>query len=180
MLHKARYFFIMLATSTFLIACSNESIEGTSLEETSAEITEVESKSTENQEVAETTSATEETEQTETKETAEADNTEASESNTETEPAATETEEPSEQDAMQAAYQDAVDQFIATTRLNIEEHTFSFEETNEYINILVYEKTEDEQAHTPLVGKYRYMFDTGEIFIQDYLTGDYIPYEETE
>lgn len=74
----------------------------------------------------------------------------------------------------------AVDRLLAETGLDIEQYTFIFEESEEYIQIIIREKQEDDQAHAPLVGTYRYIPETSEILAQDYLTGAFIPIDEIE
>lgn len=179
MLYKARFFFITFIASVFLMACSTDTIKDTATETTSEESTEVNANtnSITNNESTGTHSTTENTETTE-----DTENNNKSENKTETKAATAIAEDSSEQETDNSAYQDAVDQFIATTGLNIEEYTFSFGETAEYIEISVYEKPaeDEEQAHTPLVGNYRYMIDTAEIMVQDYLTDAYIPFEQAE
>ncbi|HLR92150.1 MAG TPA: hypothetical protein VK048_03740 [Atopostipes sp.] len=179
MLYKARFFFVTMVASLFLMACHVDTIEDTVIESATEETTEVNA-DTNSTEHTETHSTTEEA-----KSTAPSENNEANtnaEQETKTKTATATAENPSEQETANFTYQDAVNQFIAATGLNIEEYTFTFAETAEYIEISVYEKpTEGEdQAHTPLVGNYRYMMDTAEILVQDYLTGAFIPFEEAE
>ena len=180
MLHKARLFLSTVAVTLFLVACNDAPIEETSTEEESTETTEVqtdnESEVTE-AETAKTTSSTEETETETAEETTEETAEVKSETNVE---ANSSVEEDSSDVLLESIDQAAIDQFVATTGLNIEDYTFSFETTDEFVEITVYEKQDDEQAHTPLAGIYRYMLDSEEILIQDYLTGAFIPYEEVE
>lgn len=180
MLHKARLFLSTVAVTLFLVACNDAPIEETSTEEGSTETTEVqtdnESETTE-AETAETTSSTEETETETAEETTEETAEVKSETNVE---ANSSVEEDSSDVLLESIDQAAIDQFVATTGLNIENYTFSFETTDEFVEITVYEKQENEQAHTPLAGIYRYMLDSEDILIQDYLTGAFIPYEEAE
>jgi hypothetical protein len=180
MLHKARLFLSTVAVTLFLVACNDAPIEETSTEEGSTETTEVqtdnESEVTE-AETAETTSSTEEIETETAEETTEETAEVKSETNVE---ANSSVEEDSSDVLLESIDQAAIDQFVATTGLNIENYTFSFETTDEFVEITVYEKQENEQAHTPLAGIYRYMLDSEDILIQDYLTGAFIPYEEAE
>lgn len=181
MLHKARLFLSTVAVTLFLVACNDAPIEETSTEEGSTETTEIqidnESEVTE-AETAETTSSTEEIETEPVEEETTEEATEVkSETNVEVNSSV---EEDSSDVLLESIDQAAIDQFVATTGLNIEDYTFSFETTDEFVEITVYEKQEDEQAHTPLAGVYRYMLDSEEILIQDYLTGAFIPYEEVE
>lgn len=174
MLHKTRLFLSTIALTIFLVACNDVPNEETSTEEASTETTEIqtnnESETIEN-DTAEETTPTEEIETEE--ETVEV----KSETNVKENSS---TEEDSSDVLLESVDQAAIDQFVATTGLNIEDYTFSFETTDEFVEITVYEKTEEDQARTPLVGTYRYMLDSEEILIQDYLTGAFIPYEEVE
>lgn len=190
MLHKARLFFSSLAISLFLVACTDAPAEEATnvdiLEETTKTQTaqesetqeEVETKaeaSEENSTNKEVEDETEDkTEDETTEDTAEAESKSSVEANSST------TENDSEAAVLESIDQAAIDQFVATTGLNVEDYTFSFETADQYVEMTVYEKQEDEQLHTPLAGIYRYMLDSEEILVQDYLTGAFIPYEEAE
>lgn len=183
MLHKARLFFSTVAISLFLVACTDVPAEETTdvdvLEETTETQTSQESEALE----AETEKETETSEESSTNEEAENETTEdtaEAESNSSVEANSSAVENESEDAVLESIDQAAIDQFVATTGLNIEDYTFSFEATDQYVEITVYEKQEDEQAHTPLSGIYRHMLDSEEILVQDYLTGAFIPYEEAE
>lgn len=67
----------------------------------------------------------------------------------------------------------ALKKLLGVTELDKEAYRFSFEQTDEYIQVEVREK-KDEVA--PLEGIYRYMIETEEILFSDYLTGDFVPY----
>lgn len=75
----------------------------------------------------------------------------------------------------------ALNRLLAVTHLESEGYSYSFTETDavEYIQIDVREIKED-CDHEPLEGAYRYMIKTEELFVRDYLTGDFIPYVGTE
>lgn len=83
-------------------------------------------------------------------------------------------EEPLATDAVDPVYQMALQRLIDVTDLNKEDYSFSFSATEEFIEIETREKV-DEIA--PLQGIYRYMLDTDEILHSDYLTGEFIPFE---
>ena len=83
-------------------------------------------------------------------------------------------EEPLAADAVDPVYQMALQRLIDVTDLNKEDYSFSFSATEEFIEIETREKV-DEIA--PLQGIYRYMLDTDEILHSDYLTGEFIPFE---
>ena len=184
MLHKARLFFSAIAISLFLVACTDIPSEETSNVDIPKETTETQDKEevetpeveTETSEENSTNeeSESEEVEDIEDADTAETDSNSSSEDNSLTEDNDLDTE------TLESIDQEAVDQFVATTGLNIEDYAFSFETTDEYVEITVYEKQEDDQTHTPLAGIYHYMLDSKEILVQDYLTGAFIPYEEAE
>ena len=170
MLHKARLVFALSAT-LFLAACMDGPIEveDASTDTTLAEITEVQTNS--NVEEVEESGATSEDEDVE-------DSTGPSEDTEETVDLVI-NEDTSNVEQLDSNFQTAIEKIISITGIDLENSSFSVEESEEYMEISVYEKTE-EQAHTPLQGKYRYMFDSGEILVQDYLTGAYIPYDELE
>ena len=79
---------------------------------------------------------------------------------------------------IEAIEQTAIDQLVEETDIDLENYVFLFETTEEYVEITVLEQTEAEA--TPLVGIYRYMIETKEILANDYLTGEFIPYEKTK
>ena len=170
MLHKARLFFALSGT-LFLAACMDGPIEveDASTDTTLAEITEVQTNS--NVEEVEESGTTSEDEDVEGS-TGPSEETEDSE-NLEN------TEDASSVEQLDSNFQTAIEKIISITGIDLENSSFSVEESEEYMEISVYEKTE-EQAHTPLQGKYRYMFDSGEILVQDYLTGAYIPIEDLD
>lgn len=75
--------------------------------------------------------------------------------------------------------QSAIEGVLAVTGLDIEAHTYNVTDTTEdYIQVEIYEKTEDE--HTTRVGTYRYFPETEAVQVNDYLTGEFIPYKTIE
>ncbi len=76
----------------------------------------------------------------------------------------------------------ALDKLIVETHLEKEGYSYLFlaVDPSSFVEIEVMEKTNKEVNHMPLEGVYRYLIDTEEILIRDYLTGDFIPYEKTE
>lgn len=67
----------------------------------------------------------------------------------------------------------ALQELIQVTEFDKESYSFTFEQTDEYVQVEVREKEEDV---APLVGIYRYMLENGEILYSDYLTGDFVPF----
>lgn len=75
----------------------------------------------------------------------------------------------------------ALNQLLLETHLEKEAYSYYFNETDslDFIEIEVREIQEDSE-HAPLEGVYRYIIETEEIVMRDYLTGDFIPYVITE
>ena len=142
---------------------TNEEVtKQTATEETSSTEENIENNETseETEETTETTE-TEETEETEDSETAEQPSKEVKET----------------QDNINPLNQKAIEEILEVTDLTIDEYTYRVaDETEEYVEIEIYEKTE--QENMPREGVYRYFPETGEILVNDYLTGEYIPYED--
>lgn len=168
MLHKARLLFALSGT-LFLAACMDGPTEDESLGATLTDTTEVQADSdTEEVEKSEATSEVEDVE-----------NNNGSNEETEDSESLENTEDASSIEQLDSDFQTAIDKIVAMTSIDIEDSSFSVEESEEYMEISVYEKTE-EQSHSPLQGKYRYIFSSEEILAQDYLTGAFIPYGELE
>lgn len=76
----------------------------------------------------------------------------------------------------------ALNKLIAETHLEKEGYSYLFSavDSSSFVEIEVMEKTNKEVSHVPLDGVYRYLIDTEEILVRDYLTGDFVPYEKTE
>lgn len=74
----------------------------------------------------------------------------------------------------------ALQVLIDKTHLDKEGYSYSFQNTNakDFIEIEVRESVDAEDEHMTREGTYRYVFATDEILVQDYLTGDFIPYEQ--
>lgn len=171
MLHKARLL-IALSGTLFLAACVDGPTEDLSMEAKSVEITDVHTDANdEDTEEIVTTSETEE--EAEEDETVGSTDSIDETANLEAVESALTVEE------LDTNYQVAIKQIIKKSNLDAEAFSFAIEETEEHVEITVYEKTE-EQAHSPQQGRYRYIFDSGEILGQDYLTGAFIPFEELE
>src|SRR5699024_3516196 len=141
MLHKARLFFSTMAISLFLVACTDVPAEETSnvdiLEETPEAQTDTNQESETSEvetETSEEIPTNEEDKNEPTEDTAEA------ESNSSVEANSSAAENESEAELLESIDQAAIDQFVTTTGLNIEDYTFSFETTDEYVEITVYEK----------------------------------------
>lgn len=75
----------------------------------------------------------------------------------------------------------ALDHLLLEAQLEKEDYSFYFVETDssDYIEIEVREIQEDDE-HASLEGSYRYMLESGELLMRDYLTGDFIPYNAIE
>lgn len=176
MLHKARLL-IALSGTLFLAACVDGPTKNLSMEAKSVEITDVQEDA--NEEDTEEIVTTSETEKAEETEEAEADEivggTESVDETAELETA----ENALTVEELDTNYSVAIKQIIEKSNLDAESFSFIIEETEEHVEITVYEKTKD-QAHSPQQGRYRYIFDSGEILKQDYLTGAFIPFEELE
>ena len=76
----------------------------------------------------------------------------------------------------------ALNQLLRETHLEKEGYSYYFAETDslDYIEIEVRELQEKDSEHESLEGIYRYLIKTEEILVQDYLTGDFIPYEKID
>ncbi len=114
------------------------------------------------------------TEETATEETA----TEETENEPETEDtketkAVVEAAAPEAAEALHPDVEPIVEQLLEETDIELENHLLIFTEMDEYIEIDVRE-TIDEDT-TVAAGLYRYMYETDEIFVSDYLTGEFIP-----
>lgn len=171
MLHKARLL-IALSGTLFLAACVDGPTEDLSMEAKSVEITDVQTDA--NDEDTEEIVTTSETE-----EEAEEDETVGSTDSIDETADLEAAENALTVEELDTNYQVAIKQIIEKSNLDAEAFSFAIEETEEHVEITVYEKTE-EQAHSPQQGRYRYIFDSGEILGQDYLTGAFIPFEELE
>lgn len=76
----------------------------------------------------------------------------------------------------------ALNRLLLETHLEREGYSYYFSETDsqDFVQIEVREIAEDDVEHASLEGAYRYIIKTEEILMRDYLTGDFIPYEEIE
>lgn len=75
----------------------------------------------------------------------------------------------------------ALNQLLFATHLEKDKYSYYFAEIDsiDFIQIEVREVQEDAE-HATLEGVYRYMIETEEVLMRDYLTGDFMPYEEIE
>ena len=75
----------------------------------------------------------------------------------------------------------ALNRLLLETHLEKDAYSFYFAEIDslDFVEIEVREIQEDSE-HASLEGAYRYIIETEEILMRDYLTGDFIPYEEIE
>lgn len=78
--------------------------------------------------------------------------------------------------------QQALNRLLLETHLEAEAYSFYFTETDslDFIQIEVREIKELDSEHASLEGAYRYILESEEILMRDYLTGDFIPYEVIE
>lgn len=76
----------------------------------------------------------------------------------------------------------ALDHLLVKTHLEREGYSYYFIEKDslDFIEIEVREIQATDSEHASLEGVYRYLIETEEIFMRDYLTGDFIPYEEID
>ena len=184
MLHKFRLLLATASTAILLVACTSEinedashdissidTVETLSIEMVSHE-NDIEDANSINEQTSEQTSNEETTTEEKIKEKAKADDATLVETN-----AASEDVQAEEValDELRLVEQAAVEKILSVTNLNIEEHTYSFDQAKGYIEVEIREITEDEV--TPLVGLFRYNPKTKEVLISDYLTGEFIPYE---
>ena len=75
----------------------------------------------------------------------------------------------------------ALNRLLLETHLEKDAYSYYFVETDslDFVEIEVREIQEDSE-HASLEGAYRYIIETEEILMRDYLTGNFIPYEEIE
>lgn len=74
--------------------------------------------------------------------------------------------------------QPAIRTLADKTGLNIQEYSYILTHEANYVEIEVREASKHAQTHAALQGIFRYYPLTQEIFIRDYLTGDYFLYED--
>ena len=186
MLQKFRLLFTTSLAAILLIACGSETNENVSGEKSLTDTAEVlatetmsEESDTEDANSENTTaSATEEdsVEEDISEEVAIEDSVEEDISEEVADSADVETKTAEE---ISPSKQSAIEGVLAVTGLDIEAHTYNITDTTEdYIQVEIYEKTEDE--HTTRVGTYRYFPETEAVQVNDYLTGEFIPYETIE
>ena len=75
--------------------------------------------------------------------------------------------------ALDPKSQQAINQLLAETGINLEDYIFLFSETDDYIEIDIRESIDSDT--TVAVGLYRYNLETNELLVNDYLTGEFIP-----
>ncbi len=182
MLHKFRLLFLLTA-SLFLAACESETNEQAAITDSGVqEVTPASDEKNAEATVQKETIETTETELAEatveekavTQETVETEEINSSEETVAVNAAAI--TEKTEQ--LNAEAQEAVHQLIEATDIDLENYVFFFTETADYIEIEVRENIDAEA--TPLVGIYRYIYETDELLANDYLTGEFIPFENVQ
>ncbi len=77
--------------------------------------------------------------------------------------------------ALDPKSQQAINQLLAETGINLEDYIFLFSETDDYIEIDIRESIDSDT--TVAVGLYRYNIKKNELLVNDYLTGEFIPVE---
>jgi len=183
MLHKFRLLITTVALTILLIACGSETNDNAESTDQALDSVEVQSEEastadTNNETTeSETDTATEDPASPKEAPVEEERVAEAAEES-ETDSSETETNEETTEDNKDASFQVAVQKILEATDLNAEDYVFTFENTEDYIEVEVREKSEDEV--TPLEGIYRYFPETDELLISDYLTGEFIPYDDVE
>lgn len=189
MLHKFRLLLLPALAILFLAACDSEtntiaSIEDSSVQEETTVIEEADSEATDSEESIESEESLSEeslSEETAVEETEVLEETETAEITEE--PVTKEAEKtpvveaatPEETEDLNPNIQEAVNQLLAETSIELENYVFFFTETEEYVEIEVREDIDADA--TPLVGIYRYILETDELLANDYLTGEFIPFE---
>lgn len=179
MTHRSHLLIVALFSSFIFIACDSEGLEDISSNQNLTEMTEIalsEETADETVLISETTSAGESTAQEDANHLEEITEATTKEAATlaETEEATAEVAESNQiVKEINPILQVALEELLAVTELDKEAYTYTFEQTAEYIQVEVREKSEEAAS---LEGIYRYMMDTGEIFYSDYLTGDFVPY----
>lgn len=191
MLHKFRLLLTSILASMILVACGSETNEDQPNVETTDSASEVQVSEESNEAVelvdeastVETTSTTEEevtkeeiTSEAEAIETAQAE--EAAEAEAKAAEEAKQLQEAEAEIGLDITEEIAIEKILAVTGLNPENHSFNLFAEADYVEVEIYEKTDE--AVTPLVGVYRFIPETEEVLVRDYLNGAFIPYEEAE
>lgn len=174
---KFRLLYLPVLAVFALAACDSETTNNASIEDKNvqeeSQVTEVET--TEVLALEEGTETTESTtDETDVTEETAADASEDSEVN-DSEDTAVEETTVEEAVALDPNSQQAVDQLLAETGIDLEDYVFLFSETEDYIEIDVRESIDSDT--TVAVGLYRYNLETNELLVNDYLTGEFIPVE---
>ncbi|HZK23607.1 MAG TPA: hypothetical protein VFC62_05835 [Atopostipes sp.] len=174
---KFRLLYLPVLAAFALAGCDSETMKEASIEETviQEEIQNVETETTEVLALEESTESSERSvEETDEAEEITQESAEVSEVE-ELNDTAVEEKVVEELAALDPKSQQAINQLLAETGINLEDYIFLFSETDDYIEIDIRESIDSDT--TVAVGLYRYNLETNELLVNDYLTGEFIPVE---
>lgn len=174
---KFRLLYLPVLAAFALAGCDSETMKEASIEETviQEEIQNVETETTEVLALEESTESSERSvEETDEAEEITQESAEVSEVE-ELNETAVEEKVVEELAALDPKSQQAINQLLAETGINLEDYIFLFSETDDYIEIDIRESIDSDT--TVAVGLYRYNLETNELLVNDYLTGEFIPVE---
>lgn len=174
---KFRLLYLPVLAAFALAGCDSETMKEASIEETviQEEIQNVKTETTEVLALEESTESSERSvEETDEAEEITQESAEVSEVE-ELNDTAVEEKVVEELAALDPKSQQAINQLLAETGINLEDYIFLFSETDDYIEIDIRESIDSDT--TVAVGLYRYNLETNELLVNDYLTGEFIPVE---
>ena len=174
---KFRLLYLPVLAAFALAGCDSETMKEASIEETviQEESQNVETETTEVLALEESTESSERSvEETDEAEEITQESAEVSEVE-ELNDTAVEEKVVEELAALDPKSQQAINQLLAETGINLEDYIFLFSETDDYIEIDIRESIDSDT--TVAVGLYRYNLETNELLVNDYLTGEFIPVE---
>lgn len=191
MIHKFRMFLLSVSMPILLMACSpaaddssTEESKGaladSAVELTEASADEASAESENNTMVSNSSSETDSDADASTATDVADSETTVNEGNTDETDEAVVDAQNSQSDAVSDIQQLALDALLAKTHLEKEGYSYFFQATdsNDFIEIEVREILDEKTEHMTREGMYRYVFQTDEVLVEDYLTGDFIPYEQ--
>ena len=174
---KFRLLYLPVLAAFALAGCDSETMKEASIEETviQEEIQNIETETTEVLALEESAESSERTvEEADEAEEITQESAEVSEVE-ELNDTAVEEKVVEELAALDPKSQQAINQLLAETGINLEDYIFLFSETDDYIEIDIRESIDSDT--TVAVGLYRYNLETNELLVNDYLTGEFIPVE---
>lgn len=174
---KFRLLYLPVLAAFALAGCDSETMKEASIEETviQEESQNIETETTEVLALEESTESSERSvEETDEAEEITQESAEVSEVE-ELNDTAVEEKVVEELAALDPKSQQAINQLLAETGINLEDYIFLFSETDDYIEIDIRESIDSDT--TVAVGLYRYNLETNELLVNDYLTGEFIPVE---